>query len=422
MRRWLTRARSRQDGYVMVAVILVSVVLMIMVLGVLSEATTEVKLARRSIEWEGAWYGALAGIEECVRFIQWGTESSPHDGMWLYGQSGTLSGCNLTGTVGDAAYEVSAEMTGTMTARVTSIGQVGPSRRKLHAIVKSKIDGGPGQYSFMAGGNVKFGGGGGGGGEVIGNLAAVEKLDIPSQLDICGELRAGELALAGSPNWMSSYNGEPCTPNTATVDNTLQFPDFDMTKFSQAAVEAKGWAWHEITDEKMPVCASSSDPGCDGTSQVQVWYSPGHIAAGSSTGCTGAPNGPNSTARLKGQVYFVAAKNVCLGRRIINEDFDPVTRMDNGGVVYFYTENNIFPKPGGNDMIGVMLVADPLDRTDTTKGNVDSPGQIKIWGAVFAWSWNNDGNIYLYNRPNAVYTDETVTTTGVDTIWESPVN
>lgn len=77
MRRWLTRARSRQDGYVMVAVILVSVVLMIMVLGVLSEATTEVKLARRSIEWEGAWYGALAGIEECVRFIQWGDRKLP---------------------------------------------------------------------------------------------------------------------------------------------------------------------------------------------------------------------------------------------------------------------------------------------------------------------------------------------------------
>lgn len=436
MQRWLRRLGHQQGGYVLVAVMLVSVVLFISAFAVLSHATGEAKRAGRDVNFERAWYAAMAGVEECIARVQW---EYPR---WALASASTGDvWCNMSGTVGanGDAYAGTAVVESPMVLRIEIQGTSGPITRNLEAIIEPELNTGSGDMSFITGGNIWFAGGPQT--YIEGNLGAVGVLELRNQVEVCGHLRSRDQDPILGAN-VNLIPGDPCYSDS-DQDPTLVFPMFDVDFFkrSEADIEADtGLDWTVTTvngtakaaDIDLLQCASPIvvSPYCDGSTNPVIIYARttgagvgadvGHIKLGSNGGnvgvgpggdvsCGSGSSGGNGKMYFKGNVYLIADGNVCISRDIEVVDDGTLHIYTNTGGIYITNAT----------LEGVELVADdPARGNDPTIGRILTPGNAEIHGKVMGWYWINNGNIKLYSDTEQIGHNMNEYTPGLVSLWE----
>lgn len=289
----------RQTGHALVSAIVAGIIVLALAVAVLGLATTDVKLARHSYDWDQAWYLAMSGLERCMAELRW------NDIPWGAWDDlartprrceGALAGGTYSGRVTRPANTVNI-------ARAEFTGRKGRAVRRLVAILTWMPLGDPGvRFGLIAGGEYSFGGGS----HLEGNIAAVRRITVRGTSRICGKLfSGGDIRLDGTPEFLAAC-GSTAHPNWPGITIPDWFTGLDYE------------SWETREGDWSPYCPHPGDrrggdpppdPECDGTETPVRIYVKGRVEF---------THGPVGTYWFQGDVHIVARDGFDLGNSIFS--------------------------------------------------------------------------------------------------------
>lgn len=364
------RQSQGQGGYVLVSVLLATAVIFTAGMVVTRRVTTEIKLGRKSHEHTQAWYAAMAGIEDCLAYLNW--DPAARSAVETAGLGVTL--CERSLSDSGFQYDVRATMGNARQVLFTSTGRSGRSARTLSAVARRTLVDRDDKLHAWAGGTMKFSGSG----SLEGNLYSDGNIEIGGTFTVCGNYYARNQTIRGS----NVTNKAGCQ-----VSFTSNYP---MVAFPDMRVDAlKARATVTYAGDHSPQCPSGSGstrtPDCDGpVTGEKIVRVVGKLRMQPYT-----PSGSTSTSqvlRYTGRVVYVVEQGAEI--TINNVEVAP------GGMLQLIIDGTgqtirIWPNNQGVVTAHIVVPA----------GKLETPGTVNIRGLVFAREWDNSGSLNWRSDP-----------------------
>ncbi len=134
----MTRRRNPlhdNNGYAMLAAILVVSLILVSGLAILGRATTEQRLSKSQVDLERASYVAMAGLEACMGNVVW----DPTFPVDVTEPLPTGPVCDEIGGHGDATYTATAHWFTTDEIEIRSVGLAGPASRQSRRVAVARL-------------------------------------------------------------------------------------------------------------------------------------------------------------------------------------------------------------------------------------------------------------------------------------------
>lgn len=361
--------RTGQQGYVLASVIFVAALLLATGVAVLWRVSVEANLAGKSDRFEQAWQAAMAGLEDCLGYINWDATGRAA----MEAATGGEKICARSYSGDGYSYVAEAWANSPRQVKVRATGKSGSSSRTLGTVAQYTLNPTGRAVGSWGGGDMKFAGGG----RLEGEIYSAKTINVTGNFNVCGNFYAYEKALRGKN--VSDIAG--CNVGFYSHYPWVTFPDFQV-----AALKSR--ADMIISNDYTPECSASDvarSADCDGpvSGEKVVWVKGKLFLKNYQKG------GRGRTYRdltYTGRVIYITDAGVDISVDKLLRSGDAMVQVIADGL-----GQKIIVSANG-EIEGIFVAPE---------GEFATPGTTTVRGLVFASVWNNDGTLVWIADPQS---------------------